>query len=262
MRIISILIWISLIFSNIQIMAKSPILSASIKDRMVKIETSKKRGSLIQMKFGNKIPFGNWSNYYGPFLESGIQYSWLNESIIYGLSSTYLFGNNVKNLDEILEHLITRNGEIMSNDGSSLSSLQSEIRGGQIGVHIGSLIPKWGNKNNQPLILLEAGMIQHKRKFISSGGVPQLEIPYIYGLDNLHRGFYLQENIGWIHIGENAPHFKIELQTIQSRTRLVREYQFNLDDYDYNNKWDFGIGFRVTWILPMLREKSETIFYY
>ncbi len=221
-------------------------------------------GSLIQIRLGVQQPMGNWLNYYGSILDIGLQYSWINKDLFYGISSTYLYGGNVKKLDQILDYLLTESGEIMSNDGSSLSGLQSELRGGQLGIHFGSRISKWSDGNSCPIIWFETGIIQHKRALFSSGGVPQLEPPYSYGLDNLHRGIYIQENIGWMHIGKHAPHFKIELQTFQSITKLIREYQFNMGSNEIAPKWilDFGLGIRTTWILPILHEKRDRKYYY
>jgi hypothetical protein len=261
MNITSLITGFSLVLMSYSTKAQPPNIESN-QDLNIDKTKAKQRGSLIQIRLGGQVPLGNWYENYGTLLDAGLQYSWMNGNLFYGISSTYLYGGNVRKLDDILGHLITRNGEIMSNDGSSLSGLQSELRGGQIGLHFGSIISKWGKSNSNPIIWLEAGVIQHKRALLSSGGVPQLEPPYIYGLDNLHRGVYFQENLGWLHIGKNAPHFKIEFQTFQSITRLIREYQFILEEIDTTVKWDFGIGFRATWILPILSEKSQTKYYY
>lgn len=221
------------------------------------------RGGLIQVGLGGFQPSGFWRQRYGGLLDVQAGYSILNGQTLFGFSGGALYGSQVKDLAEVIDFLLTPEGEILANDGS-YGNLRVEMRGWQISAHIGrryALNPANSAKSTW-YWKLHAGVMQHKMAFLSSGGVPMLAEPYSLGLDELKRGPYVSEEIGFMHLGRVAPHFNVSLVAFQGWTEAVRGYSFTLGGYQKEPKWDLGWGIRTTWILPMLQEKTAIRYYY
>ena len=221
------------------------------------------RGGLIQVGLGGYQPSGFWSRRYGGLLDVQTSYSWLSGKSLFGIDAGALYSSQVKDLASILNFLLTPEGEILANDGS-YGNLRVEMRGWQLGAHIGrrSALTESGSAKSTWYWKLHGGIMQHKMAFISGGGVPMLAEPYSLGLDELKRGPYVAEEIGFMHLGRIAPHFQVSLVAFQGWTEAVRGYSFTLAGYQKEPKWDLGWGIRTTWLLPMLQEKSAIRYYY
>lgn len=221
------------------------------------------RGGLIQVGLGGYQPSGFWSRRYGGLLDVQTSYSLLNGKTLLGIDAGALYSSQVKDLASVIHFLLTPEGEILANDGS-YGNLRVEMRGWQLGAHVGQryALTESGSAKSTWYWKLHGGIMQHKMAFMSSGGVPMLSEPYTLGLDELKRGPYLSEEIGFMHLGRVAPHFQVSLVAFQGWTEAVRGYSFTLGGYQKEPKWDMGWGIRTTWVLPMLQEKSAIRYYY
>ena len=263
MRILSLLWVVAVFLSAHSAMGQGAGLARPRRSTPVPTEISSQKGGMIYVGLGGYVPSGYWRQRYGNLLDIQTGYTWLNGSTLLGLEGGALYSSQVKGLDQILDFLITPEGEILGNDGS-YNSLRVEMRGWQLGAHVGQryALNDLGSAKSSWFWKLKGGMMQHKMAFMSSGGVPMLAAPYTHAMDELNRGAFLGEELGFMHLGRVAPHFQLSVLAFQGWMWPVRGYTFVLDGIQKEPQWSMGWGVRATWILPLLQEKSAIRFYY
>jgi len=258
------LIWVlALVIAPHLLLAQSGAIARPRRSTPIPEKVEGQRGGLIQVGLGGYQPSGAWTHRFGSMLDVQASYSLLNGATLIGLDLGSLHSSQVKNMSDVLNFLLTPEGEILSNDGS-YGSLRIEMRGWQMGGHIGQRYPlnPLGPAKSTWYWKVKGGVMQHKIAFMSSGGVPMLAAPYTYGMDELRRGPFVSEELGFLHLGRIAPHFALSLVAFQGYMLPIRGYSFTLQGPTTAAQWDAGWGIRATWILPMLQEKSAIRFYY
>ncbi|MDG1253100.1 MAG: hypothetical protein P8N56_05410 [Schleiferiaceae bacterium] len=263
MRILSILLVAGLLLSSFSARSQGNAMARPRQSTPVPLELNSQKGGMIHVALGAYTPTGFWRQRYGNVLDIQTGYTWINGAHLFGFEGGAMYTNQVKDLGSVLNFLLTPEGEILSNDGS-YSSLRVEMRGWQLGAHIGQRYPlnALGSAKSSWFWKLKGGVMQHKLAFMSSGGVPMLASPYTYGMDELQRGGFVGEEIGFLHLGRVAPHFQLSILAFQGWMQPIRGYNFSLGGIQTEAKLNFAWGIRGTWILPLLQEKSAIRFYY
>ena len=220
-------------------------------------------GFIIGFSYGYGFPDGNLKTRFGNNFNIGISpHFYFNNSNFYaGLDASYLFGTDVKT--NPLTNLTDINGQLISVD-RSYASLTLDERGFLVGLNIGKIIPF--NQNKRSGLKVQAGgyIFRHWIHFQKDFGIlPQLEGEYLKGYDRLTGGITLNEFIGYQYLKKNSKiNFYIGLDMYQGFTKSLRKYNYDLADYDLDNRNDILWGIKAGWILPIYIENHPEEIYY
>ena len=218
---------------------------------------------LINTFYAVQFPQKNMAGSFG--VNSSIGGSFLiknKRNWLYGISGSFLFGNNVKDTS-ILDGIKNADGFVVDQSGA-----YAEVRLGERGFtfygQMGKIFPLLAyNPNSGIFVVLKAGLLQHKIRIDQSGGVPQLEGDYLKGYDHLSNGFSFGAMLGYRFFGNaRLLNFYIALEFIQANTMNRRTYNFDLMGPDNTVRNDQLIGFKFGWTLPLYKKVPLEYYYY
>ena len=183
---------------------------------------------------------------------------------LFGAEYNFLFGNNVKNGLDILDGMITSDGNVISGDGTPALVALYE-RGSITGVKFGKLIPvSKSDKNSGFFITAGLGYINHKIRIeVENQSAPQLKGDYKRGYDRLSGGLMLSQSVGFMYFGKSRLlNFTISVEAFEGFVKPYRDYYFDLIAPPPEEKQsDFLIGPKLAWMIP-LRQRGVREFYY
>lgn len=183
---------------------------------------------------------------------------------IFGAQGVYLFGNNIKNEDEILADISTSDGHIITQSGTFANVIMNQ-QGFYINGRLGKLFPVSADNLNPGICFIaSAGYLQHNIHIETRGeSAPQLLGDYSKGYDKLTGGPAISQFLGYMHFGKNnLLNFFAGVEFTQAWTKGMREYDFNMkrkyDDTRYETLW----GFKIGWIIPFHKREKQKYYYY
>jgi len=182
---------------------------------------------------------------------------------IFGAEFDFILGNNVKDGFEILEELMTSDGNIISGDGVPAVVALYE-RGYTVMGKFGILIPVLSpNPNSGFVIMGGVGYLQHKVSIqVEDETAPQLQGDYKRGYDRLTGGFAISEYIGYMYLGNSRIlNFSVGIEFYQAWTNSKRDYAFDLMGPYKQNRFDTMFGPKIMWIIP-LHKRAQRDYYY
>jgi hypothetical protein len=224
-------------------------------------------GWFIQANIGVCQPQADWSKRFGTFGEAGVGFGYKTASgWLFGLEGAFLFGNKVK--EDPLYELRTSEGFVISQNGTP-SSLTVQQRGLKLPwLKAGKIFHKtYGRKasvNSGYVFQLGGTYLQHIIHYqkVSGGDVGQLRDEYKKGYDRLCSGFALTESLGYMYLSnKRGMNFYAGLECMQGFTKSQR-IDFNTQTRDNSRRLDMSIGFKVAWILPLLKRDENEEFYF
>lgn len=213
-----------------------------------------------------QFPGGDMVDRYGPnsSIGGGFQTK-TNKNWILGGEFLFMFGNKVKIADEIMFNLKTDNGNIISMSGNFANYAIFE-RGYYISGRIGKLLPVLSSNQNSGIVILGSlGYLQHKIRIeIEKNTAPQLNGDYKKGYDRLAGGFTISQFVGYMHIGDGRLlNFFGGVEFYEAWTKPKRDVNFDTTKPDeIINRFDFLIGLKIGWIIPIFRRMPEKHYYY
>ena len=202
--------------------------------------------------------FGSNSTVGAGFLEKTAS-NWL-----FGAEYNFLFGNNVKNGKDILKGIITSDGQIISGDGTPSVVAMFE-RGQTFGAKFGKLIPVIkSDKNSGIFFTAGLGYIMHKIRIeVENNSAPQLNGDYKRGYDRLSGGLMLNQAIGFMYFGQSRLlNFTFSVEAFEGWTKSYRDYYFDTMAPAEGRNFDFLIGPKITWMIPLRQRTVNAFFYY
>lgn len=230
---------------------------ASIKDST--IFTALFFGSYAYQVPGHDMAkrFGNNSNIGGGCLLK------TRENILFGADFNFLFSDNVKEEESLLEEISTSQGYLIGMDG-----LYAEVhmweRGFNSSVKLGKIFPVFGpNPNSGLTILVGAGYLQHKIRIENRDKTaPQINGDYKKGYDRLTAGFAINEFIGYVHLGNNKlVSFFAGIEFTQAWTESLRIYDFDKMKRNNSKYFDSLTGIKIGWIIPLYKRLPDKYYY-
>jgi hypothetical protein len=184
---------------------------------------------------------------------------------IFGAEYNYLFGSNVKNGLDILKGIMTSSGDIISGDGTP-SVVALFERGHVIDAKFGKLIPVSSkDKNSGVFFTAGLGYITHKIRIdVQNNSAPQLNGDYKRGYDRLKGGFMLNQAIGFMYFGQSRLlNFTLSVEAMEGWTKSYRDYYFDtMAPAPAGRNFDFLIGPKITWMIPLRQRTVSEFFYY
>lgn len=215
--------------------------------------------------YGFHMLGGDIADLYGPSstIGGGLGYKFKSNFYI-GLEYNYLFGGKVKNGDEILQGILTSDGQLIT-QGGEYAIFQYMLRGHIIWFQFGKLFPVFGpNPNSGILVKLGGGFTQHRMDIsIQENSALQLDGDYKYGYDRMNRGYGLNQFIGYQFLGDSRIwNFHAGFECSQAWTRNVRDVNFDTRMKDDTQHLDLYFGIKIGWIIPFYKQAPADYYYY
>jgi hypothetical protein len=216
--------------------------------------------------YSYQFPGGDMSERFGNNSSLGGGFMWkTNQNWIIGAEFNFLFGNDVKIADEIMDNLKTSEGAIINMAGNFTSYSVLE-RGYYISGRVGKLIPVLSPNPNSGITLIGSlGYLQHKIRIeVADNTAPQLLDDYKKGYDRLAGGFGISEFIGYTYLSNSKIlNFYLGFEINQAWTKALRDVNFDtgLPD-EITNRFDVLYGVKIGWIIPLFQRMPQKYYYY
>ena len=215
--------------------------------------------------YGYQWPGAGMAEQFGSNSVVGPGFMWKTSSNwLFGAEYNFMFGNNVKNGLDILDGMITSDGNVISGDGTP-SVVALFERANTIGVKFGKLIPVIkGDKNSGIFFTIGGGYISHKIRIeVENQSAPQLKGDYKRGYDRLSGGLMLSQSVGFMYFGKSRLlNFTFSVEAFEGWSKAYRDYYFDtMAPPPEGTKFDFLIGPKIAWMIP-LRQRGIKEFYY
>ena len=179
----------------------------------------------------------------------------------YELSSTFIFGTNVKDTS-IIDHLQNNQNWIINQFGEESVILIQE-RGQTFSFKVGKLFNIIGpNPNSGLIIKLGVGWLRHKIRIDNENDqIPQLSQQYLPYYDRLSSGMQLHQFIGYQHMSNNRlTNFYVGMEFYQGFTKGRRDYQIDTMEPSNEQRIDLLNGVRIGWIVPVFRQAPNEFY--
>lgn len=219
--------------------------------------------SLFQFQGGFSQPFGDFADLYGTYADVGFSYAYkTKKNLLFGADFLFLFGNDVKNPQNVAGNLRLSNGEIVGIDGEYITELIQQ-RGFTGGLYVGKIFPIFGPNPNSGLeIRLGLQYLEH-RTWIETreDDYPPLEEEYRKLYDKKRAGLATYQFIGYRHFSNNRfANFFIGVDFYQGFTTDYRSYNVDLMQETDENYFDMLIGLRIGWAIPSYKRYTDKFY--
>lgn len=209
-------------------------------------------GGDISKSFGNNSTIGG-----------GLRYK-TSRNFVFSADVNFIFGSDIKNADSILWMPMTEDGFIIDGNGTyALYALYE--RGYNINVSFGKILPVLNpNPNSGLMITAGLGYTLYRLKIDNQHRTaPQISDDYAVGYDNLTGGISLNQFIGWFYMGNSRiTNFYAGIEFHEAFTQNLREWNFSKMEKNTGNYFDYFIGLKVGWMLPLYDRAPDKYYYY
>jgi len=215
--------------------------------------------------YGYQWPGGDMAEQFGSNSVIGPGFMWKTSSNwLFGAEYNFMFGNNVIDGLDVLKLMLNSDGNVISGDGTPALVALFE-RGSTVAAKFGKLIPvSSSDKNSGIFFAIGVGYITHKIRIeVENQSAPQLKGDYKRGYDRLSGGMMLNQSIGFMYFGKNRlMNFTVSVEAVEGWTKGYRDYYFDtMAPPPEGKQFDFLIGPKIAWMIP-LRQRSVSEFYY
>lgn len=219
--------------------------------------------SILKVNYSLQVPFGDVAKRFGVNSTLGLGYEFKTKTNWFvGVSVASLFGNNVKE-DSVLRNISTSNGYV-TNEFGEYARINMSQRGMVWGVHVSKLFPVIGpNKNSGITTTLGVGAMYHYIKIAVSGdNAPQLRGDYLRGYDRMTGGWYLEQFVGYTHLGNNKRYnYYIGIQVVEGFTKSLRTVDYDTGTTDTSNRLDIFTGIKLGWMIPFYKRLPKEYYF-
>jgi len=207
---------------------------------------------------------GDISNRYGDNSTIGIGLKYkTSKNLIFSFDGNFIFGNDIKNADSILWMVTTEDGFIIDGNGTyALYALYE--RGYNFNFSIGKIFPVLNpNQNSGLMVTAGFGYLLHRMKIDNQHRTAaQISDDYAKGYDMLTGGLSLNQFIGWYFMGNSRyTNFYGGFEFHQAFTHSLRDWDFSTMQKDNNSYFDYFIGIKVGWMLPIYKRAPNKFYY-
>lgn len=229
------------------------------------VESERLSVPMFSAAYAYQFPGGDMADRFGSNSVLGGDFKLkLKSGWILGADYSYIFGQNIKNRDDILKGIRNSDGEIIDGTGG-YAAWQMFERGFYSTVKVGKVFPTLGhNPNSGPFFTLGFGYMQHKIRFdVENNTAPQLKGDYARGYDRLSGGFAAKQFIGYLYMGNTRViNFYAGIEIVEGWTKALREYNFDEMKYTGDKtRFDLLIGVKVGWFIPIHGRAPEEYYY-
>lgn len=217
---------------------------------------------LVSVHFAGQLPFGDMEKRFGPNLSAGGSFLFKSRrKWIIGAEGSVFFGKNVK--EDVLSQMKNSEGYVIDNEGFPADLRVSE-RGFNAYIVVGKLFPMLGHNPNSGLMTnFGFGYLQHKiRLYDANQKIAAIKGNLKNGYDRLSGGFSMNQFIGYLFLSDNRlVNFVAGFEFYEAFTKSLRGWNYDTAQPDTKDRFDYLIGFRIGWVLPLYK-KGPAEFYY
>jgi len=222
------------------------------------------RMSMFEFHAGFHQPYGDLGELYGPNAHVGISYAYKTKTnILLGADFSFLFGNNVKNQQNMFRELRNSSGGIVGPDGEYITVLIQQ-RGFTGGFSVGKIWPIFGPNPNSGLLVKVGVHFLEYRTWIETreDEMPHIEGEYRKGYDRKRGGIATSQFVGYQHFSNSRfANFFIGAEIYQGFTTDYRTYNFDEMRITNDDYFDILVGFKVGWVIPIYKQLTNDFFY-
>ncbi len=216
------------------------------------------------ISYSYQFPGGDIAKRYGDnsTIGVGLRYKTV-KNFIYSFDANFIFGNDIKNTDSILKMVLTHDGYIIDGNGTyALYALYE--RGYNLNFNFGKIIPMFNSNPNSGLMLTGGvGYMLTRMKIDNQHRTaPQISGDYALGYDMLTGGLMFNQFVGWFFMGNSRlTNFYGGFEFQQAFTKSLRDWDFSTMKKDNNSYFDYFIGIKVGWMLPIYNRAPDKYYY-
>jgi hypothetical protein len=250
-------------FSVLGLIFMLPVLSTVSAQRNISDSTI--FTTLMYASYSYQIPAGDLALQFGgnSSIGGGIAFKTRGNWII-GAEGNFMFGQTVKNSENILKGITTPEGYLIDANGFVADIVWYE-RGFNFLGKIGKVIPVLApNPNSGFTLIAGAGYIQDKIRIHNPGNTaPQILGDYKKGYDRLNGGLAVTGSIGYMYLGnKRLLNFGAGFDFMQAWTTPYRERNFDTGLKDERKLSSQFYSFRISWIIPLYGRAPEKFYVY
>lgn len=233
-------------------------------DAQVNVKDSVVAAFVPFVSYSYQFSGGDISNRYGDNSTIGIGLKYkTSKNLIFSFDGNFIFGNDIKNADSILWMVTTEDGFIIDGNGTyALYALYE--RGYNFNFSIGKIFPVLNpNQNSGLMVTAGFGYLLHRMKIDNQHRTAaQISDDYAKGYDMLTGGLSLNQFIGWYFMGNSRyTNFYGGFEFHQAFTHSLRDWDFSTMQKDNNSYFDYFIGIKVGWMLPIYKRAPNKFYY-
>jgi hypothetical protein len=247
-----------LLFLSCSLPTGTAVAQGNIADSSLSIKT-------VAPSYAFHLPAGDMKERFGPSSNIGLRAGIKTSSKFqFDLVGSFIFGNRVKNTDQLLRSLKTSRGRVLDSKGEP-AIVQYLERGFSVSLQAGRVFPIFGyNPNSGILIKVGGGFLQHNIRYeTEKREVPQLGDDRKKYFDRRVSGFTFHEFVGYQHLANNGvANFFIGLDLFQAFPKNRRSYNVDKMKAMDEDRTDLLYGIRAGYILSIYESESQERFYY
>lgn len=211
-------------------------------------------GGDMEFRFGNHMSIG-----------LGVGYKTTSNWIV-SIDGQWSFGNQVQNVGQLLNTMLTSNGTILNETGN-YGTIDVNQRGWITSLDVSKTFDFLSlNANSGVNLLVGAGYLSHYINFNTPGqDIPQVMDEYDKGYDELSGGFMLKQALGYVYMSDNRRiNCKLSFLMMEAFTTNYRQFSYSTGKPATDKMLDFVYGFQFQWMLPIYgtAAKGKDLYYY
>jgi hypothetical protein len=221
--------------------------------------------TLLYATYGYQVPGGDLAQQFGgnSSIGGGVLFKTGHNWLI-GAEGNFMFGQTVKNSNELLKGMYTSEGYIIDANGFIGEIIYYE-RGYNILAKFGKVIPLLApNPNSGFTITAGAGYFQDKIRIHNPDNtVPQISGDYKKGYDRLNGGMAITGSLSYMFLGNTRLlNFSAGFEFMQAWTTPYRERDFDTGKKDDRKLSSQFYTAKVMWIIPLYGRAPEKFYVY
>lgn len=237
----------------------------ALPTRAQQSEASPLSAWLIKPSLGYQYSGGDLESRFGNNLSAGLGVGYkTNENWIFSIDGQYIFGQNVRNVGQLLHPVLSDKGAIFNQTGNYATFDVAE-RGYYGTFDISKTFNLLSvNPNSGINLLLGAGYITHWVHITNPGqDSPQINGEYLKGYDERSGGMLLKQSIGYMYLSHNRRiNLRLSFEVLEGFTTNYRKFSYSTGRPVEGRKLDLLYGFRLQWVLPIYSEGGATYYYH
>lgn len=222
---------------------------------------------IISPNYSFQLPLNDMYHSYGFNHNVGMELGYkFGKNLWFSVEGNFLFGGKIKE-KKLLSNLLTSNGLLIGKDGS-LETVNMSSRGMLLTAKFGKTFYFGYKKPNSGLqIKVGAGYIDHRIYInVNERNVPQLSDDLRKGYDRFCSGVAFTQYVGLIHLERKSfLNVAFGIEAMQGITQNRRPFDFKTGKTLNKTRFDFLIGFKFSYIIPVFRgtnSKATEYYYY
>ncbi len=251
-------------FFTVLVFILSTVMISKEAKSQVNVQDSTVSTFLVYAAYAYQIPGGDLADRFGhnSTIGPGVVFK-DKKNWMYTIEMNIIFGNDVKNADEIISEITSEDGFVIGLDGT-YTNIRPMERGFTLFAMIGKIIPTFDiNPNSGLFFNVGLGYIQHKIKWdVEGNNAPQLGGDYKKGYDRFTEGFTLTQSFGLFYMADSRIwNFRVSAEIIEAFTKTKR---YNFDTYGGmpESRLDMFYGLKATWMIPLYGRAPKAMYYY